>query len=77
MTNQEYAFKYGEGQIRFALDSGLVAGELRIKEYPPIPNAVSAIREAIRKPIQSKPVRGNCQVGSNRRLSRERSHSSG
>jgi len=57
MTKQEYAFKYGEGQIRFALDPGLVAGELRIKEYPPIPNAVSAIREAIRKPIQSKPLR--------------------
>src|SRR3972149_6985084 len=57
MTKQEYAFKYGEGQIRFALDPGLVAGELRIKEYSPIPNAVSAIREAIRKPIQSKPPR--------------------
>ena len=57
MTKQEYTFKYGEGQIRFALDPGLVAGELRIKEYPPIPNAVSAIREAIRKPIQSKPLR--------------------
>jgi len=57
MTKQEYTFRYGEGQIRFALDPGLVAGELRIKEYPPIPNAVSAIREAIRKPIQSKPLR--------------------
>ena len=54
MAIKEYAFKYGEGQIRFALDPALVVGELRIKEYPPIPNAVSAIREAIRNPIQSK-----------------------
>ena len=57
MATKEYAFKYGEGQMRVALDSGLIAGELRIKEYPPIPNAVEAIREAIRKPIQSKPLR--------------------
>ena len=56
MTKQECVFKYGEGQIRFALDPGLVAGELKIKEFPPLPNAVSAIREAIRNPIQSKPL---------------------
>ena len=63
MTTKEYAFKYGEGQIRVALDPALVAGELRIKEHPPIPNAVEAIREAIRKPIQSKPLRE--MVGAN------------
>ena len=57
MTPQEYAFRYGGGQMQVALDPGLVAGELRIKEYPPIPNAVEVIREAIRKPIQSKPLR--------------------
>jgi nickel-dependent lactate racemase len=57
MATQEYAFKYGEGQIRFALDPALVLGGLRIKEYPPIPNAAEAIREAIRNPRQSKPLR--------------------
>ncbi len=57
MATQEYAFKYGKGQICFALDPALVWGELRIKEYPPIPNAIEAIREAIRNPRQSKPLR--------------------
>jgi nickel-dependent lactate racemase len=56
MARKEYTFKYGEGQIRFELDPALVEGELRIKEYPPLPNAVAAIQEAIRKPIQSKPL---------------------
>jgi nickel-dependent lactate racemase len=63
MAKKEYTFKYGEGQMRFALDPALVAGELRIKEYPPIQDPVAAIREAIRHPIDSKPLREITQPG--------------
>jgi nickel-dependent lactate racemase len=63
MATEEYTFKYGEGQIRFALDPALIAGELRIKEYPPIQDPVAAIREAIRHPIHSKPLREIVQPG--------------
>jgi nickel-dependent lactate racemase len=57
MARREYSLKYGEGQIRFTLDPALVAGELMIKEYPSIQDPVAAIREAIRHPIHSKPLR--------------------
>jgi len=56
MRNREYTFKYGEGQIRFTLNPSLVAGELKIKEYPPIQDPIAEIRNAIRNPIQSKPL---------------------
>jgi len=57
MAKREYTLKFGTGQVRFTLDSTLVAGELTIKEYPPIQDPVAAIREAIRNPIQSKALR--------------------
>jgi nickel-dependent lactate racemase len=63
MATKEYTFKYGEGQIRFALDPAWVVGELMIKEYPPIQDPVAAIREAIRHPIHSKPLREITQPG--------------
>lgn len=57
MSSKEYAFKYGRGEIRFCLDPTQVKGELRIKDFPPLPDPGAAILEAIRNPIRSKPLR--------------------
>jgi hypothetical protein len=38
MASKEYAFKYGRGELRFRLDPTQVKGELRIKDFPPLPD---------------------------------------
>ena len=48
---------YGKGEMRFSLDPSLVITELRINEYPPLADPTTAIREAIRNPIGSRPLR--------------------
>jgi len=63
MASKEYAFKYGRGEIRFRLDPTQVKGELRIKDFPPLPDPGAAILEAIRNPIQSKPLREMVKPG--------------
>ena len=57
MPIREYVLPYGKSTVRFNLDSALVASELSIQDYPPIENPPVAIREAIRNPIQSKPLK--------------------
>jgi nickel-dependent lactate racemase len=57
MATKTYAFKYGSGKKEFSLDPSLVIGELKIKECPVLADPEAAIREAIRKPIDSKPLR--------------------
>jgi nickel-dependent lactate racemase len=57
MAVQQYAFRYGEGEIRFSLEADWVAEELKIREYAPLPDPAAAIRQAIRQPIQSPPLR--------------------
>ncbi|MBI5968709.1 MAG: DUF2088 domain-containing protein, partial [Deltaproteobacteria bacterium] len=57
MAKREYVFKYGKGQVHFALEPVLVQAELMIKDYPPIKDPAAAILEAIRHPIHSKPLR--------------------
>jgi nickel-dependent lactate racemase len=57
MALKEYAFKYGRGEIRFPLDPAQVKGELRIKDFPPLPAPEAAILEALRRPIGCKPLR--------------------
>ena len=57
MAVREYVLKYGKDTVRFSLDSAWVARELAIKDYPPLENPPLAIREAIRKPIQSPPFK--------------------
>ena len=57
MAIKEYAFKYGRGEMRFNLESANVIGELTIQDHPPLREPEKAIREAIRNPIQSKPLR--------------------
>jgi len=56
MPKVEYSLKYGEGKIKFALDSAQIAGELKIKECVPLENPEQAILEAIRNPIDTKPL---------------------
>ncbi len=54
---KEYRFRYGSGEVAFSLDPALVLDELAIKRFPEIPDPASAIREAIRNPIDSPPLR--------------------
>ena len=57
MATKEYTFKYGRGYMKFSLDSSLVTGELTIKDFPVLADPAAAVREAIRNPIASKPLR--------------------
>jgi nickel-dependent lactate racemase len=54
---KNYSFKYGKGKIGFSLDSSLVLNELTIHDYPVLAAPAEAIRQAIRNPIGSKPLR--------------------
>ncbi len=54
---QECTFKYGKKDICFSLDPQQVIAELKIKDYPPLKNPDEAIMQAIRRPIDSKPLR--------------------
>ncbi len=58
-----YRFRYGKGELTFSLDPALVIDELRIKRFPEIPDPASAVREAIRRPIGSRPLREIVQPG--------------
>jgi nickel-dependent lactate racemase len=57
MATKEYSLKYGKGYVKFSLDPALVTGELKIKTAPVLPDPAAAIREAIRSPIASQPLR--------------------
>ncbi len=57
MSKQDYYFKYGHSKVKVALDPGQVAGELKIREVPALTDPATAIREAIRNPIASLPLR--------------------
>lgn len=54
---KNYTYKYGKGTVSFSLDPDQIVDELFIKDYPVLPDAAAAIREAIRNPIGSKPLR--------------------
>jgi len=56
-AKKAYSMHYGKGEMRFSLDSSLVSAELKIKECHPLATPVAAIREAIRNPIGSAPLR--------------------
>ncbi len=57
MATKEYSMKYGKEYVKFPLDPSLVIGELKIKTAPVLPDPAAVIREAIRKPIASAPLR--------------------
>ncbi len=56
-AKKAYSMHYGKGEMSFSLDSSLVSAELRIRECPPLAAPVESIREAIRNPIGSPPLR--------------------
>lgn len=56
MQNQ-YSFKYGKGTVDFSLDAANVSATLKLKDHPPLTDPKAAILEAIRNPIDSKPLR--------------------
>lgn len=60
---QQYQMKYGKGKVEFSLDSDLVIDELHLNEFPEIADPVAAIQEAIRNPIESKPLREIVKAG--------------
>src|SRR5664280_2078469 len=57
MTTKQYSMHYGKGDMRFSLEASLVAADLIIKEYPRLADPAAAMREAIRNPIGSAPLR--------------------
>jgi nickel-dependent lactate racemase len=52
-----YTFRYGKGSLTFSVDPALVIDELTIKRFPEIADPATAVREAIRRPIGSPPLR--------------------
>lgn len=63
MATKEYSLKYGKGYVKFSLDPELVTGELKIRTAPVLPDPAAAIREAIRNPIASPPLRDIVKPG--------------
>ncbi len=63
MAEKECRFKYGKGEISFRVDGGQVIGELKIRDFPPLKDAAAAILEAIRSPVQSRPLRETVRPG--------------
>ncbi len=57
MPIKKYNFKYGKTEIPFEINADFVLGELKIKEHPPLSDPEKAIKEALRHPIQSPPLR--------------------
>jgi len=54
---KEYSFRYGKGELRFSIDPARVLDELAIQRFPEIADPAAAVREAIRRPIGSPPLR--------------------
>lgn len=57
MATRHFSMHYGKGDMRFSLDSSRVTAELKINDYPPLADPAAAIRDAIRNPIGSAPLR--------------------
>ncbi|MDF2873579.1 MAG: larA 3 [Sporomusa sp.] len=60
---KDYTYKYGRGKVSFSIDASLVINELYINNYPVLPDPAAAVREAIRNPIGSKPLRDIVKPG--------------
>jgi len=52
-----FKMAYGRGKMQFDLDPSLVSAELKLNKVPVLDDPASAIRDAIRNPIDSKPLR--------------------
>ncbi|MHC1759099.1 MAG: nickel-dependent lactate racemase [Negativicutes bacterium] len=60
---KEYSYRYGDGEASFKIDQDLVIDELDIKYFPPVSDSAATILEAIRNPIDSKPLREIVKAG--------------
>jgi nickel-dependent lactate racemase len=60
---KEFKMKYGKGEVEFSLDPVLVMDELVINEFPALPDPVAAVKEAIRNPIGTPPLRDIVKPG--------------
>jgi len=49
--------RYGKGEVKLNLPTGISARELNIKEMPVLKNPEEAVREALRNPMGSPPLR--------------------
>ena len=56
MAKIAYELKYGDGKVAFELEAAQVAAELKIRECPVLTQPEQAILDAIRQPIDSKPL---------------------
>jgi lactate racemase len=54
---KEFKMAYGKGEIRFNLDPSLVSAVLKLNKVPCLEDPVASIRDAIRNPIDSRPLR--------------------
>lgn len=60
---KNYIYKYGRGKVGFTIDESLVTDELYIRQCPVLTNPAEFVREAIRNPIGSKPLRDIVKPG--------------
>ena len=60
---KSFTYKYGRAKMTFELPSEQILTEVHIQDFPKIENLETAVLEAIRQPIGSKPLREIVQPG--------------
>lgn len=60
---KSFTYKYGRAKMTFELPSEQILTEVHIQDFPKIENLETAVLEAIRQPIDSKPLREIVQPG--------------
>lgn len=63
MSMQHFAYPYGKTTLEFDLPTEQIVQEVKIKQMPVLPDIKTAVLEAIRNPINSKPLREIVQPG--------------
>ncbi|MBR1606766.1 MAG: nickel-dependent lactate racemase [Clostridia bacterium] len=60
---RQFTFRYGDGEVRAALDEQNILGVLKGNEVPPIADLPSALRRAVEQPIDSPALRDFAHPG--------------
>ena len=60
---RQFTFRYGDGEVRAALDEQNILGVLKGNEVPPIADLPSALRRAVEQPIDSPALRDFARPG--------------
>jgi nickel-dependent lactate racemase len=63
MKLKELSFKYGKTEIHFSLEETLIIGELALRNPAIIRDPVAAVKEKIRNPIGTPPLREMVKPG--------------